>query len=74
MKNLDLMKNQIKKKSGDDKKEEKEEKSDKDDDEEEEDEEAKAKRIQARKDRYKDFWKEYGKNLKLGIIEDSANR
>lgn len=43
-------------------------------DSDEEDEDIKAKRIQAKKDKYRDFWKEFGKNLKLGIIEDSANR
>lgn len=25
-------------------------------------------------DEYNDFWKEFGKNIKLGIIEDSSNR
>ena len=25
-------------------------------------------------DRYNEFWKEFGKNIKLGIIEDAANR
>lgn len=34
----------------------------------------KEKLAQERKDRYKTFWKEFGKNIKLGIIEDSSNR
>jgi len=46
----------------------------KDEDEKEDDEDEKAKRIQARKDKYKEFWKEFGKNIKLGVIEDSSNR
>lgn len=25
-------------------------------------------------DAYNEFWKEFGKNIKLGIIEDSSNR
>ena len=25
-------------------------------------------------DEYNEFWKEYGKNIKLGVIEDSSNR
>lgn len=36
--------------------------------------EEKDKQTQERKDRYKTFWKEFGKNIKLGIIEDSSNR
>jgi heat shock protein beta len=41
---------------------------DEDEDEDEEDEEG------DEKDAYLQFWKELGKNLKLGVIEDSANR
>jgi len=26
------------------------------------------------KDRYEEFWKEFGKSIKLGIMEDSSNR
>jgi len=28
----------------------------------------------AKKEKYKKFWKEFGKNIKLGIIEDPTNR
>jgi len=52
--------------------EHKEEKSSSDSDDE--NEEDKQKRIQAKKDKFKEFWKEFGQNIKLGIIEDSANR
>ncbi|EAS03085.1 heat shock protein HSP90 (macronuclear) [Tetrahymena thermophila SB210] len=45
--------------------------SEDDDDEKGEDKE---KLTQERRDRYKAFWKEFGKNIKLGIIEDSSNR
>lgn len=31
-------------------------------------------KTQERKDKYKTFWKEFGKSIKLGIIEDSSNR
>jgi len=27
-----------------------------------------------KKEKYKKFWKEFGKNIKLGIIEDPTNR
>lgn len=56
-------------------KEPKEDKKSEDhEDEEEEKEEDKEKLTQERRDRYKAFWKEFGKNIKLGIIEDSSNR
>lgn len=42
--------------------------------EEQEKDENQEKLTQERKDRYKAFWKEFGKNIKLGIIEDSSNR
>merc|ERR1711871_1640600 len=47
----------------DDEDEDEEEGDDEDDDEEEES-----------KDPYIEFWEKFGKNIKLGIIEDSANR
>merc|ERR1719443_2625641 len=51
-------------KSGeDDEDDEDEEEGDEDDEEEE-----------ASKDPYIEFWEKFGKNIKLGIIEDSANR
>jgi len=40
-------------------------------------EERQARKEKARKekaDKYKTFWKEFGKNIKLGIIEDASNR
>jgi heat shock protein beta len=43
--------------------------NDDDDDEDDEDEDGEKKA-----DEYLTFWKEFGKNLKLGVIEDSANR
>jgi heat shock protein beta len=46
--------------------------ADDDDDEVEEDDEEE--KLEAKKNRYNEFWKEYGKNIKLGIIEDTANR
>lgn len=44
------------------------------DQEDEETEEDKEKRRQMKRDKYKEFWREFGKNLKLGIIEDQNNR
>jgi len=44
----------------------------KEDDEEEA--ELEQKRKQEKSNRYKEFWREFGKNIKLGIIEDSKNR
>ncbi len=41
-----------------------EEKTEEDEEKKEEDEE----------DKYEVFWKNYGKNIKLGVIEDSSNR
>merc|ERR1719265_1000497 len=49
-------------KSGDEDEDEDEEEGDDEDDEEES------------KDPYIEFWEKFGKNIKLGIIEDSANR
>jgi heat shock protein beta len=51
---------------GDDESEEK-----KGDNEDEEDED---KEIKAKEDKYSKFWKSFGKNLKLGVIEDASNR
>jgi heat shock protein beta len=47
---------------------------DQNDSKEDQNNEEKEKLAQERKDRYKTFWKEFGKNIKLGIIEDSSNR
>jgi len=52
-------------KDDDDKSEEKKDDKDSKDDEEEDD-----KGIE----KYSDFWKHYGKNIKLGVIEDASNR
>ena len=54
---------QLKEKGDDDEDEDDEEEGDEDDEEEE-----------ASKDPYIEFWEKFGKNIKLGIIEDSANR
>lgn len=56
-----------------DEKIEKEEESDAAKEEEEEKAEAEQ-RKKEKKDKYREFWKEFGKNIKLGIIEDSSNR
>jgi len=42
--------------------------------EDEDDEDKKAKKKQERIEKYNTFWKEFGKNIKLGIIEDASNR
>jgi len=36
--------------------------------------EEKKKEAEEKKNRYRTFWKEFGKSIKLGIIEDSSNR
>lgn len=41
---------------------------------EEEEEETKETKKKDKEDRYLTFWKEFGKNIKLGIVEDPANR
>jgi len=54
-----------------------EDESEEEDDDESEDEganEEEDKKKKEKKDKYSEFWKEFGKNIKLGIIEDSANR
>jgi heat shock protein beta len=42
--------------------------------EEKESEEDIEKKKTEKREKYNEFWKEFGKNIKLGIIEDSANR
>lgn len=42
--------------------------------EEHELDEEEAKKKEEKKNQYIEFWKEFGKNIKLGIIEDSNNR
>ena len=37
-------------------------------------EEAKEKKKKEKEDKYLAFWKEFGKNIKLGVIEDPGNR
>jgi heat shock protein beta len=44
------------------------------DDETDEEKEKEKKKKQAAIEKYNTFWKEFGKNIKLGIIEDAANR
>jgi heat shock protein beta len=42
--------------------------------EEEKDEEEKELESDAKEDKYAKFWKSFGKNIKLGVIEDASNR
>ena len=44
------------------------------DEEKEEDEDEEEKKEEEGDDRYTKFWNEFGKNIKLGVIEDSSNR
>ena len=58
-------------------KEEKEEKvkdQEKEKEKDEESEEKKDGKKKEKEDKYLNFWKEFGKNIKLGIVEDPANR
>jgi len=41
---------------------------------EEKDEETKDEESDAKEDKYAKFWKSFGKNIKLGVIEDASNR
>jgi heat shock protein beta len=42
--------------------------------EKEEKSESEEKKEEDEEDKYEVFWKNYGKNIKLGVIEDSSNR
>jgi heat shock protein beta len=39
-----------------------------------EDEDEKERRMEEKKAKYDDFYKEFGKNIKLGIVDDAQNR
>jgi heat shock protein 90kDa beta len=43
-------------------------------DEEEKSDEEKEKKDEENEDKYTKFWKSFGKNIKLGVIEDASNR
>lgn len=49
-------------------------KEDNEDEDEEKDEDAKDKEATIKEDKYAKFYKHYGKNIKLGVIEDASNR
>jgi len=46
----------------------------KEDEEESKDESADSKKEEGGEDKYAKFWKSFGKNIKLGVIEDASNR
>jgi len=43
-------------------------------DKEDEDDEAAEEEANEKEDKYAKFWKSFGKNIKLGVIEDASNR
>jgi heat shock protein beta len=43
-------------------------------DEEKEEEEESGEESEGGEDKYSKFWKNFGKNIKLGVIEDASNR
>merc|ERR1711939_1251632 len=51
-----------------------ESKKDEDEGDEKKDDKDEKKDDKPKTDKYMDFWKEFGKNIKLGLIEDSSNR
>jgi heat shock protein beta len=51
-----------------------EEKKEGDDDSKDKDENAADKESVEKEDKYSKFWKNFGKNIKLGVIEDASNR
>ena len=57
----------------DDEEEEDDETTTEEENEEKEDEETEVKKKDG-EDKYSKFWKSFGKNIKLGVIEDPSNR
>ena len=58
----------------DDDEEEEEDDEEKEEGDEEKDEAAKDDEADEKEDKYEKFWKSFGKNIKLGVIEDASNR